>query len=228
MSKTTTAKNADRQGLPVRDYPNTTPDGLTWLDPEGNPPQYAEGRLVADFVLTDDMGYRMRWTAGTRGPLPPTHRAWAIFKAACQKARELKKRVPGSVEEAVAAHLAAGGVEPDVALPEIPEAPARVALTPVEPPRKGSDRPKRPLSELTAKQRYDRLWNEAKREGPEAFARFKADWAAGKIEGSPTPKVKAEKPAKAPKAPKTVKAPKADVVEPAAEAAPETPAAAAA
>jgi hypothetical protein len=204
-----TAAAAPR-GFPTRDYPNTTPDGLTWLDPEGNPPRYdATGHLSADFVLTDEYGYRTRYATGVKGPMLPTGKAWRIFKAACLAAREAKRRVPATVEEAVSAHLKAAGVEPDVTLPVVPEAPAFVALPPVENPpkaRKASTREKRPLGELNPKQRYDRLWNEAKRQGPEAFAEFKRAWAAGEIEGSPEPK--APKVAKTVKTVKTATAPK--------------------
>ncbi len=66
---------------------NTTPDGLTWLDPSGNPPELdGAGRLLADFTLVRDDGTRERWVAGQRLS-PYTRRQWQAVEAALTSKR---------------------------------------------------------------------------------------------------------------------------------------------
>lgn len=66
--------------------PNVTPDGMTFLDPNGNEPQVdASGRLVAPFVLQFVPGRRENWAAKTILPLTPM--AYAKWAAAIAEAR---------------------------------------------------------------------------------------------------------------------------------------------
>lgn len=86
-----------RVGLPVsyqdEREPRVTPDGMTWIDQDGNPPELdKEGRLRAPFTTVDRFRTE-RWGAGTRLPLTPVANAAIVAAAAALAA---SKRPTGS------------------------------------------------------------------------------------------------------------------------------------
>ena len=82
-------------GLPPQDftdtttrnpYPHVTEDGMTWLDPDGNPPKVdKDGKLVEPFVLELKYGARERWGVGLK--LPDTPEQWRRFVAEVEAKR---------------------------------------------------------------------------------------------------------------------------------------------
>ena len=67
-------------------YPHVTEDGMTWLDPDGNPPKVdKDGKLAESFVLELRYGARERWGVGLK--LPDTPEAFRRFAAEYEAAR---------------------------------------------------------------------------------------------------------------------------------------------
>jgi len=74
-------------------YPHVTEDGLTWLDPNSNPPTLdAKGRLAEPFVLELKYGGRESWGVGLKLPdTPAAFSAWAAELEA-KRARIIKPK----------------------------------------------------------------------------------------------------------------------------------------
>jgi len=69
-------------------YPHVTEDGLTWLDPDNNPPVVDDrGRLKESFVLELKYGARERWGVGL--VLPQTPEAYRREVAEIQRQRKV-------------------------------------------------------------------------------------------------------------------------------------------
>ena len=61
-------------------YPHVTEDGMSWLDPNGNPPKLdKDGKLAEPFTLELAFGALERWSVGLK--LPDTPEAFRRFKA---------------------------------------------------------------------------------------------------------------------------------------------------
>lgn len=83
-----------RTGIPVsyldEREPRVTPDGMTWIDQDGNPPDVdKEGRLRAPFTTVDRFRTE-RWGAGTLLPLTPAANAALAAAAAVRLAATSK------------------------------------------------------------------------------------------------------------------------------------------
>lgn len=67
-------------------WPHVTEDGLTWLDPEGNPAKIdADGKLMEPFTLETSIGSLERWAVGCR--LPDTPEAFRRYAAGVAEKR---------------------------------------------------------------------------------------------------------------------------------------------